>query len=193
LSFGISASAAGVSGGPRGEANFHLPIAVQPVRFSFPMSALYIIMLIGIVLVSLFLLLLVLMQRPKQEGLGATFGVDATNQMFGSRTTDVLQKTTTYFTVVFFLLALSLGLLNARETKNASRLGKDLAALPAPEAPAPPPPPAETTSPAVPVPAAPGAEAPITPALDEAPVTPAEESTPPAAETPATPEPAPAN
>ncbi len=101
------------------------------------MSALYIILLIGIVLVSLFLLLLVLMQRPKQEGLGATFGVDATNQMFGSRTTDVLQKGTTFMSVIFFLLALSLGLLNAHETKQAARLGADLANLPRPEAPVP--------------------------------------------------------
>ena len=146
------------------------------------MSALYIILLIGIVLVSLFLLLLVLMQRPKQEGLGATFGVDATNQMFGSRTTDVLQKATTYLTVAFFLLAMSLGLLNAHETKKAARLGKDLAALPAPT-----PPPAPVI-PAIP-PVTPGAETPGTPALvapaveTPAPVTPAVET--PAPVTPA--------
>ena len=124
------------------------------------MSALYIILLIGIVLVSLFLLLLVLMQRPKQEGLGATFGVDATNQMFGSRTTDVLQKATTYLTVVFFLLAIGLGLLNAHETKKAARLGKDLASLPVPEVSAATLPPADAGAPGeVPViPAAPAAE-----------------------------------
>ena len=164
--------------------NFHLPIAIQAVVCRLLMSALYIILLIGIVLVSLFLLLLVLMQRPKQEGLGATFGVDATNQMFGSRTTDVLQKATTYLTVAFFLLAMSLGLLNAHETKKAARLGKDLAALPAPT-----PPPA----PAIP-PVNPGAETPGTPALvapaveTPAPVTPAVETpapVTPAVETPA--------
>jgi preprotein translocase subunit SecG len=150
--------------------NFHLPIVVQAVRSPFPMSALYIILLIGIVLVSLFLLLLVLMQRPKQEGLGATFGVDATNQMFGSRTTDVLQKATTYLTVVFFLLAVGLGLLNAHETKKAARLGTDLASLPVPELPAATPPPADAGAPGdLPgIPAAPALEAPAleVPALE---------------------------
>jgi len=111
------------------------------------MSAFYIILLIGIVLVSLFLLLLVLMQRPKQEGLGATFGVDATNQMFGSRTTDVLQKGTTFTTVIFFLLAMGLGLLNAHESKRAARLGQNLAELERPAVSAPILP--EATSPAV--------------------------------------------
>jgi protein translocase SecG subunit len=145
------------------------------------MSALYIILLIGIVLVSLFLLLLVLMQRPKQEGLGATFGVDATNQMFGSRTTDVLQKATTYLTVAFFLLAMSLGLLNAHETKKAARLGKDLAALPAPTPPPAPPVTPSAETPGTPALVAPAVEtpAPVTPAVE----TPAVEA--PAVETPA--------
>ena len=152
------------------------------------MSALYIILLIGIVLVSLFLLLLVLMQRPKQEGLGATFGVDATNQMFGSRTTDVLQKATTYLTVAFFLLAMSLGLLNAHETKKAARLGKDLAALPAPTPPPAPPVTPSAETPGTPALVAPAVEtpAPVTPAVE----TPAVEA--PAVETPAV-EPALAN
>ena len=97
------------------------------------MSALYIILLILVVCVSLLLLLLVLMQRPRQEGLGATFGVDVTSQMFGSRTTDVLQKGTVYLTVIFFALCISLGLLNARTSKKESQLGKTLAEQAAPE------------------------------------------------------------
>jgi protein translocase SecG subunit len=173
-----------------------LPIAIQAVVCHLLMSALYIILLIGIVLVSLFLLLLVLMQRPKQEGLGATFGVDATNQMFGSRTTDVLQKATTYLTVAFFLLAMSLGLLNAHETKKAARLGKDLAALPAPTPPPAPPIPLVTPgaeTPGTPALVTPGAEipGPVTPAVEAPAVeTPAVET--PAVENPAV-EPAPAN
>lgn len=45
-----------------------------------------------LVIVSLLLLGVVLMQRPKQEGLGAAFGAAITDQAFGARTTDVLKK-----------------------------------------------------------------------------------------------------
>ena len=43
------------------------------------------------------LLLVVLMQRPKQEGLGAAFGSQMTDQVFGAQTTDVLKKATVLF------------------------------------------------------------------------------------------------
>src|SRR5690606_34030842 len=88
----------------------------------------YILLLAALVFVSLLLILIVLMQKPRQEGLGATFGVDVTSQMFGSRATDVLQKGTVYFAVAFFSICLVLGLLNAHETKRAERLGAELAA-----------------------------------------------------------------
>lgn len=45
-----------------------------------------------LVVVSLLLLGVVLMQRPKQEGLGAAFGAAITDQAFGARTTDVLKR-----------------------------------------------------------------------------------------------------
>lgn len=64
-----------------------------------------------LVVVSLLLLGVVLMQRPKQEGLGAAFGAAITDQAFGARTTDVLKKATVYFGSAFMLICLGLGML----------------------------------------------------------------------------------
>ena len=58
------------------------------------MNILINLLLIAFVVVSCLLILVVLMQRPKQEGLGAAFGSGMTDQMFGAKTTDVLQKGT---------------------------------------------------------------------------------------------------
>lgn len=69
------------------------------------------ILLVILVAVSLLLCLVVLMQRPKQEGLGAAFGGGMTDQAFGARTTDVLQKGTVWLGTVFFVVALTLSVL----------------------------------------------------------------------------------
>lgn len=63
------------------------------------------------VIVCLLLSLLVLMQRPRQEGLGAAFGSGVTDQMFGAQTTNVLQKTTVYLGVGLFGLTFLLAIL----------------------------------------------------------------------------------
>ena len=68
-----------------------------------------------LVIVSLLLLGVVLMQRPKQEGLGAAFGAAITDQAFGARTTDVLKKATVYFGTAFMVLCLGLGMLINRQ------------------------------------------------------------------------------
>jgi preprotein translocase subunit SecG len=71
--------------------------------------------------------LLILMQRPKQEGLGAAFGGGVTDQVFGARTTNVLQRGTVYLGSMFFVLALTLAVLYGIKNKH-----KGLADLPAP-------------------------------------------------------------
>ncbi|MGB2402166.1 MAG: preprotein translocase subunit SecG [Akkermansiaceae bacterium] len=63
------------------------------------------------VVICLLLALVVLMQRPKQEGLGAAFGGGLTDQAFGARTTDVLQKGTVYLGTLFFVVTLVLAIL----------------------------------------------------------------------------------
>lgn len=83
------------------------------------------LLLILFTLVCLLMSLLILMQRPKQEGLGAAFGSGMTDQMFGARTTNVLQKGTVYLAVLFFVLTLTLAILIARQNDNQASLVKD--------------------------------------------------------------------
>ena len=69
------------------------------------------LLLVIFVIVCLLMTLLILMQRPKQEGLGAAFGGVVTDQVFGARTTNVLQRGTVYLGSLFFLLSLTLAVL----------------------------------------------------------------------------------
>ena len=69
------------------------------------------LLLVILVIVCLLMTLLILMQRPKQEGLGAAFGGGVTDQVFGARTTNVLQRGTVYLGSLFFLLSLTLAVL----------------------------------------------------------------------------------
>lgn len=66
------------------------------------------------VIVCLLLILVVLMQRPRQEGLGASFGDAAASQVWGAQTTNVLQKFTVYLAVILFALTLLLAVLVSR-------------------------------------------------------------------------------
>lgn len=80
------------------------------------------LLLVVFVIVCLLMALLILMQRPKQEGLGAAFGGGVTDQVFGARTTNVLQRGTVYLGSLFFLLSLTLAILLSKQTKQKSLL-----------------------------------------------------------------------
>ena len=80
-----------------------------------------ILLIVAQVIVSLLLILVVLMQRPKQEGLGAAFGGGMTDQMFGARTTNVLQKATVWFGILFFGLTLLLAILQGVNNTSANK------------------------------------------------------------------------
>jgi preprotein translocase subunit SecG len=69
------------------------------------------LVIIAHVVVSALLILVILMQRPKQEGLGAAFGSGATDAVWGARTTDVLQRATVYLGTLFFVFSLVLAIL----------------------------------------------------------------------------------
>lgn len=72
------------------------------------------------------LLLVVMMQRPKQEGLGAAFGAQMTDQAFGAQTTDVLKKGTVLFGSLFMILSFVLAvLMNAQFQMKKSTLGTE--------------------------------------------------------------------
>lgn len=60
-------------------------------------------------IVSLLLIIVVLMQRSKNEGLGATFGGGTMDSAFGADTTNVLKRFTIWLMVAFFALTLALG------------------------------------------------------------------------------------
>ncbi|MHB1079059.1 MAG: preprotein translocase subunit SecG [Prosthecobacter sp.] len=66
------------------------------------------------VIVCLLLILVVLMQRPRQEGLGASFGDAAASQVWGAQTTNVLQKFTVYLAIILFALTILLAVLVSR-------------------------------------------------------------------------------
>ncbi len=78
------------------------------------------LLLVVFVIVCLLMTLLILMQRPKQEGLGAAFGGGVTDQVFGARTTNVLQRGTVYLASLFFLLSLALAVLIGHQNKKTS-------------------------------------------------------------------------
>jgi len=79
------------------------------------------------VIICLLLALVVLMQRPKQEGLGAAFGAGLTDQAFGARTTDVLQKGTVYLGTLFFIITLVLAILIGKRQNSNPTIAADSA------------------------------------------------------------------
>ena len=83
------------------------------------------------VLVSLLIILLVLMQRPKSEGLGAAFGGGMTDNLFGAQSTNVLQTITRWLGCIFFALTLALSLLYVKRTQHKSTIQQKLNSAPA--------------------------------------------------------------
>lgn len=77
------------------------------------------------VIICLLLALVVLMQRPKQEGLGAAFGSGLTDQAFGARTTDVLQKGTVYLGTLFFVVTIVLAILIGKRQSSTPTVTAD--------------------------------------------------------------------
>jgi preprotein translocase subunit SecG len=90
---------------------------------------------------ALLMILVILMQRPKSEGLGAAFGGSMTENIFGAQTTTVLTKITGWFAGIFFVLTFALSVLYAHQSTGQSSLSRELKKLPpgaaAPAAPIP--------------------------------------------------------
>lgn len=84
------------------------------------------LLLILFVLNCLLLSLLILMQRPKQEGLGAAFGSGMTDQILGAQTASVLQKSTVFLGVMFFVLTLALAVLYSAKNSNQTTFKKEV-------------------------------------------------------------------
>ena len=83
--------------------------------------------LLGIyALVALLMIFVILMQRPKSEGLGAAFGGGVTENLFGAQTTNVLTKFTTWLAGFFFILTFALSILYSHKTNASSNLRREL-------------------------------------------------------------------
>ncbi len=78
------------------------------------------------VLVAVLLVLIVLMQRPRSEGLGTAFGGGMADSLFGSSAGNVLTKITTWLGIIFFLTTVSLYSHQGSSTKDT--LGSKLKA-----------------------------------------------------------------
>ena len=129
-----------------------LPLLISPYCPS-PMQLLINFLLAIYVLVALLMLLVILMQRPKSEGLGAAFGGGMTENIFGAQTTNVLVKFTSWLAGIFFALTFALSILYSHKTSRDTGLRSELLkqqtnapALPGPVNP---------NAPAVPAPGAP--------------------------------------
>lgn len=90
------------------------------------MNLLINLLLVLFVLVSALMVLLILMQRPKSEGLGAAFGGGVTENIFGAQTTNVLVKFTTWLAGIFFVLTFALSILNAHKGTAGSAFRREL-------------------------------------------------------------------
>ncbi len=78
------------------------------------------------VLVALLMMLVILMQRPKSEGLGAAFGGGVTENIFGAQTTNVLVKFTAWMAGIFFALTFALSILYAHKNTADSAFRREL-------------------------------------------------------------------
>lgn len=80
------------------------------------------VLIIIYVLVCVALIVIVLLQSGKGEGLAGVFGAGGGSQtLFGARTGDVLTKSTTVLAILFMLLSLGLAFLSGHQGKTISQ------------------------------------------------------------------------
>jgi len=136
------------------------------------------------VVVCALMILVVLMQRPRSEGLGSAFGGGLTDNVFGSQTTNVLARFTTWMGIAFFAITLLLSILTAKASSGKTAVQKKLLSEPVPAAVSTPIPAAPSTPEATPTASAtpvtePAQETPkATPEVETAPLEPAPEASP---------------
>ncbi len=101
-----------------------MPVAFPVVRVILRalMSILINLLMVLEAVVCLLLILLVLMQRPRQDGLGAAFGSGVMDQIAGAQTTNVLQKGTTWLGIALFSLAFVLAILISRQDDHSKSI-----------------------------------------------------------------------
>jgi len=102
-------------------------------------SALFDLLLVIYVIDCCFMGLIIMMQRSKQEGLGAAFGGGFTDSIWGAQTSQVLVKATVWAAALFFVLSICLARLSSHRasldehgSSVQMELEKSAAATPAP-------------------------------------------------------------
>ena len=79
-----------------------------------------------LIIVCLLMIIVVLMQRPKSEGLGAAFGGGMTDNLFGAETTNVLSRFTVWLGGLFFILTLVISILHVKRSSGETAIQKQL-------------------------------------------------------------------
>ena len=113
------------------------PLQERSVRAVFRFRDMWLIvpvLLVLHVIVCVLLVLVVLMQLPRSEGLGAAFGGAVTENIFGAQTTHVLAKFTVWLGVAFFAITLALAIAYSHREAGRTGVQRELlnSALPSP-------------------------------------------------------------
>jgi len=145
------------------------------------------VLLVFYVLDCVFMGLVIMMQRSKQEGLGAAFGGSMMSDTFGAQTSQVLVKATVWAAIIFFSLSILLARLYSHRAAMMEKGSPVQQELSKPGEPIKPP--TSTATPAV-VPAAPTNSAGLPTVPATSPTTPAPAAVPVPANTSAQPAPA---
>lgn len=74
------------------------------------MMFLYFLCLTFFIILCVLLCFIILIQESKSSGLGASFGGEASESLFGTSTADVLKKFTAWLSAIFFVACLLLSL-----------------------------------------------------------------------------------
>jgi preprotein translocase subunit SecG len=80
------------------------------------------------VLVAIFIVFVTLLQRPKNEGLGAAFGGDTANNIFGAQTTNVLVTLTRWLCGIFLSVCFIISILGSIDPDRRTKVNEYLAA-----------------------------------------------------------------
>ncbi len=84
------------------------------------MTVLYFLSIALFLFIAVLLCLVILMQESKTTGLGASFGGDASDSVFGTSTADVLKTFTAYLATAFLVLCVILSLWTSAQARARS-------------------------------------------------------------------------
>lgn len=84
------------------------------------------LLITALVIVAFLLIVVVLMQRPKSEGLGAAFGSGMTDNLFGTQTSNILNRFTVWLGALFFLLTLVISMIYVKSSSGLTPIQREL-------------------------------------------------------------------